>query len=103
MNEDNYNSSSILIDPEWSHAYKSIIDQTFEIPFYICSNGIHISNKGKRASWKQKWNAGFYWVYFHLCQSWMTGYLKVWIYVLYSCLVFKDVSSNSEWIAKDQV
>jgi len=54
MNEDNYNSSSILIDPEWSHAYKSIIDQTFEIPFYICSNGIHISNKGKRASWKQK-------------------------------------------------
>jgi len=54
MNEENYNSSSFLIDPEWSHAYNSIIDQTFEIPCYICSNGIHISNKGKRTSLKQK-------------------------------------------------
>ena len=45
MNENIYDIPSILIDPEWFHAYKSIIEQTFEIPFYICSNGIRISSE----------------------------------------------------------
>ena len=42
------------MDPEWSHAYKSIIDQTFEIPFYPCADGINISKKDKSGTIQKK-------------------------------------------------
>ena len=54
MHEKNKFLCSIMMDPEWSHAYKSIIDQTFEIPFYPCADGINISKKDKSGTIQKK-------------------------------------------------